>query len=116
MGALYQETPVRVEGSAQPGSYTVTAYECRQGRVVRQSQATLAVRRVGLPATVAALAHQRPAQYAGLAVIAAMIAGFGIDFVISRLRGKKRKWGEALGGAEAAPEHQPASSTRRGGH
>jgi len=101
---------------AQPGSYMLTAYECRQGRVIRQSTATLTVTRVGLPVAVAALAQQRPAQYAGLAVITAMIAGFGIDFVVSRLGGKRRKLRAAHGAGEAEPEREPTGSRRRGGH
>jgi len=101
---------------APPGSYTVTAYQCRQGRVVAQSSAALTVRRVGLPATIAALAQQHAAQYAVLAVIAAMLAGFGIDFIVTRLGGKRRRLKAAGGARETESERQPTGSLRRGGH
>ncbi len=76
---------------APPGSYEVRVYECRDGRVIRQSSAALEVVRVGFPAMMAALARDRTSLYGVVAVIAAMIAGFGIDFLAAHLPGGKAK-------------------------
>lgn len=100
---------------APPGVYTVTAYWCREGRVAGQTTATLTVKRVGLPAIVADLAQNQAPKYAVLAVLAAMLAGFGIDQVVSRLGGKRRRARVAHGVAEAAEQESRAGASR-GGH
>lgn len=101
---------------APPGRYIVAAYECHQGQVVAQSTATLVVSREGLPALVAKLATSKPALYGVMAVMTAMLAGFGIDFLVSRStrRSRKRRAARLIGEEEAQPEG--ASELRPGGH
>lgn len=73
---------------APPAAYVVHVYECRDDQVLRQSTVPLSVEEVGFPAKMAYLAKDRAVLYGILAVIVAMIAGFGIDFLASLL-GKK---------------------------
>jgi uncharacterized protein (TIGR02186 family) len=70
---------------APPGLYTVSAYECRDGAVAGELKATLKVDEVGFPAWMAHMAKDRAALYGAFAVIVALLAGLGIDFVASRL-------------------------------
>lgn len=76
---------------APPGSYDVKVYECRGGTVVRQASAPLNVVEVGFPARIALLASERASLYGAVSVIVAMLAGFGIDFLATRVFGKKRR-------------------------
>jgi len=90
---------------ASPASYEVRVYECRGGAIAGASTVPLTVVRAGFPATMAYLAADRPALCGILAVLAAVLAGFGIDFIASRLP-KKR----------AVPaEVKPAARSARGG-
>jgi len=100
----------------QPGDYTVSAYECREGKVIRESSATLSVRRVGLSAAVVNLAHNRPPVYGAMAVLVAAIAGFGIDLLVSRSARKRRKLRAAKLIGETEAEQPSASELRRAGH
>jgi uncharacterized protein (TIGR02186 family) len=77
--------------TAPPAAYEVKAYECRDGRVVLQTSAPLNVVKVGFPAEISKLAMEKASQYGVIAVIIAVMAGFGIDFLAARLFGKKRK-------------------------
>ncbi len=79
--------------TAQPAEYEVAAYECRDGAVTNTSKATLIVKKVGLPAQVYDFAMNHARQYGLLAVIIAMCAGFGIDFVVSKTFGGKPRGG-----------------------
>jgi hypothetical protein len=69
--------------------YVVSAYECRNGAVVRQTSVPLKVVRVGLAAELAFLADQHESLYGLIAVLAAAMAGFGIDFLAMLLRPRK---------------------------
>jgi uncharacterized protein (TIGR02186 family) len=75
---------------APPGTYEVRLYECRDGFVVGQASAPLQVVEVGFPARIAFLAKERAYLYGAVAVMVAVLAGFGIDFLATRLFGKKR--------------------------
>jgi uncharacterized protein (TIGR02186 family) len=75
--------------SVAPGIYRVNALECRNGEVVENSEVKLKVVEVGFPALVVRLAMQRPAIYGVISVVIAMLAGFGIDFLASRLFKRK---------------------------
>ena len=77
--------------TAPPAEYQVRAYECRDGRVVRESTARLDVVKIGFPSRVFDLAMNRAPQYGLIAIIIAIIAGLGIDFVVARLFGTRRK-------------------------
>lgn len=70
---------------APPATYEVVAYECRGREVVGRASVPLEVREVGFPLTLARLAKDRAVLYGGLCVLLAMIAGFGIDFLVTRL-------------------------------
>lgn len=71
--------------SAAAGTYSVSVHACRNGEVEETAEVPLSVVEAGLPATIASLARERPATYGIISVFAAMLAGFGIDFVVSRL-------------------------------
>jgi hypothetical protein len=73
---------------APPASYEVSVYECRDGAVTGKVTSGLVVREMGFPEKIAGMARNRGYLYGLLCVLVAMIAGFGIDFVATKL-GKK---------------------------
>lgn len=73
---------------APPASYEVRAYQCRDGSVFKVSSAPLEVVKVGFPKEMAHLAQDRAPLYGMMAVFIALLAGFGIDFIASRLSKK----------------------------
>jgi uncharacterized protein (TIGR02186 family) len=90
MGALTQEglpysLDFEMPKSAASGKYEVSVLECRDGKVVDKVDVDLAVVEVGFPALVARLARERASLYGIISVIIAMVAGFGIDFIASRI-------------------------------
>jgi len=93
---------------ATPGSYQVEVYACRDGRIVGQSGAALQLVEVGFPAFMAAAAREHPYGYGILAVILAVIAGFGIDALAVLLGGKKK---HIPAEAHPMPRPQPAHRT-----
>jgi hypothetical protein len=93
---------------ATPGSYQVEVYACRDGRIVGQSGAALQLVEVGFPAFMAAAAREHPYGYGILAVILAVIAGFGIDALAVLLGGKKKR---IPAEAHPMPRPQPAHRT-----
>lgn len=93
---------------ATPGSYQVEVYACRDGRIVGQSGAALQLVEVGFPAFMAAAAREHPYGYGILAVIMAVIAGFGIDALAVLLGGKKK---HIPAEAHPMPRPQPAHRT-----
>ncbi len=90
MGALTQEgipysLDFEMPKTAASGKYQVSVLECRDGKVVNNVDVDLAVVEVGFPALVARLARERASLYGLISVIIAMGAGFGIDFIASRV-------------------------------
>lgn len=83
-----QETPFSLDLAwpkrAMPATYEVIAYECREGAVTGRASVQLVVREMGFPETLARLAKDRAYLYGALCVLLAMIAGFGIDFIVSK--------------------------------
>ena len=73
-----------------PGSYHVTVYACRGGRVVAQSATVLYVEEVGFPAYMAMMASAKPWEYGAIAVLAAVLAGFLTDLITSSLRHRRK--------------------------
>ncbi len=73
-----------------PGSYRVAVYACRGGKVVAQSAASLQLMEVGFPAYITMLASSKPWFYGIGSVLVAVLAGFMIDLITSRLRRKRR--------------------------
>jgi Putative transmembrane protein (Alph_Pro_TM) len=90
---------------APPGTYQVDVYAIRDHAIIARASTRLEVVEVGFPAFMANLATSRPWFYGVLAVVAAVIAGFGIDAIAVRLR----KTGARPRPARAPlPEPQPA--------
>ncbi len=89
------EIPFSVELSwpriAPPATYAVTAYECRDGAVVRIHRAQLEVVKVGLPDEIYAFAMHEAPKYGAISVLIAVLAGFGIDFLAARIFGSSPK-------------------------
>lgn len=77
--------------TAPPEEYQVTAYECRGGEVVNQASTALRLVKVGVPADIYALAMQRPSIYGVIAIVLAMGAGLGMDFLAQRISGRRRR-------------------------
>lgn len=86
-----------------PGIYEIRAYECLGGAVLREMAVPLEVVEIGFPAFMSALSKNHPTIYGILAVVMAMLAGFGIDFLVSRFRGKKPAAEKPLPEAAPAP-------------
>lgn len=86
-----------------PGIYEIRAYECLGGAVLREMSVPLEVVEIGFPAFMSALSKNHPTLYGMLAVLVAVIAGFGIDFLASRLTGRKSRAKE-----KPLPETAPA--------
>jgi hypothetical protein len=74
--------------NAPPGSYEVEVYACRDRAIIGRANSSLSVVEVGFPVHMAALAKDHPFGYGVLAVLAAVMAGFAIDGISSRLRSK----------------------------
>jgi uncharacterized membrane protein YfcA len=71
---------------APPATYQLQVHECRGGRVVATATVPLEVAKIGFPAAVAGLAATRAPLYGVAAILVAVLAGFGIDFLAARLR------------------------------
>jgi uncharacterized protein (TIGR02186 family) len=76
--------------NAPPATYEVGVYEILRGSVTRHSSVPLKVVEVGFPATIFDLATNKAPVYGALAVLVAVLAGFGIDFLATLLFGKRR--------------------------
>jgi Putative transmembrane protein (Alph_Pro_TM) len=75
--------------NAAPGTYVVRVCACQGGNVQDSLEIPVKVVEVGFPAMIANLASERPATYGIISVVAAVIAGFGIDFLTTRIFKKK---------------------------
>ncbi len=93
---------------APPNNYEVSVYAVRDGQVVGTTVAPLEVVKIGFPAALAALATEHGSFYGILAVLVAVTAGFGIDFLATRLR-KKKPVPAALGRAAGRDEAKPVA-------
>lgn len=75
---------------APPARYELRVYQCRDRAIVHQSSMILEVKAVGFPAGMAGLARSHGPLYGFIAVLIAAMAGFGMDYLASRLtKGKK---------------------------
>lgn len=88
-GGLPYSLDFEMPRSATPGEYQVSVLECRNGEVANKSDVDLGVVEVGFPALVARLARERASLYGIISVMIAMAAGFGIDFIASRIFKRK---------------------------
>jgi uncharacterized protein (TIGR02186 family) len=75
--------------NAAPGTYIVRVCACQGGNVQNSLEVPLRVVEVGFPAMIADLAQDRPATYGIISVVVAVLAGFGIDFIATRIFKKK---------------------------
>ncbi len=91
---------------ALPGTYQVEVYACRDGQIVGQSGSQLRLVEVGFPALLLITAQKHPLGYGILAVLAAVIAGLGIDLLVMLVSGKKKLPGKLT------PAPQPAQRVR----
>jgi hypothetical protein len=74
---------------AGPGDYAVTVNACQDGAVRDSVRVTLKVMETSFPAMMADLARDRAATYGFISIAIAVAAGFGIDFMVTRLFKKK---------------------------
>lgn len=72
--------------TALPGTYGATVFECRDGAVARSATTTIEVVRAGLAATMRNAADGHAVVYGASAVLVMMVLGFGIDFLVARVR------------------------------
>jgi uncharacterized protein (TIGR02186 family) len=75
--------------NAAPGTYLVRVSACQGGDVTESLEIPVEVVEVGFPAMIADLARDRPATYGIISVVVAVLAGFGIDFLTTRIFKKK---------------------------
>ena len=75
--------------TAAAGKYAIGVLECQGGEIVRATELPLQVVEVGFPALVTFLATQHAAAYGAIAVVVAMLAGFGIDLIAARILKKR---------------------------
>jgi hypothetical protein len=95
------QTPLPTEGSvpyaleftwpksAAVGTYEIRVHACRDGEVKESSVVPLKVVEIGFPAMITSLARGHASTYGILSIIIAMLAGFGIDFIASRIFKKR---------------------------
>lgn len=67
----------------------MTVLECRKGAVATQSDVDLALVEVGFPALIAHMAKEHASVYGIGSIVIAMLAGFGIDYLASRIFKRK---------------------------
>ncbi|MGA2324968.1 MAG: TIGR02186 family protein [Bryobacteraceae bacterium] len=91
---------------ASPAHYEVRVYECRDGAVVGRVAAPLDVVKTGFPAAIADLAREHDSAYGVVAVLVAVLVGFGIDFLAAGLR-RKLRGASAAASERRAPEEEP---------
>ena len=75
--------------SAAVGTYEIRVHACRDSLVKETATVPLKVVEVGFPAMITSLARGHASTYGIVSIIIAMLAGFGIDFVTSRIFKKK---------------------------
>jgi uncharacterized protein (TIGR02186 family) len=76
---------------APPGTYTVTAFELKNDQVSPIAEQQLRVMEAGFAALISEFATEKAARYGILAVVLAVLAGFGIDFLAARFFRTGRK-------------------------
>lgn len=69
---------------AAPGTYTVTVYAVKDGKVVEQAEDHVLVEQVGVVKRLAGMAKDKAAAYGILSVLAALGAGFGVGIIFRK--------------------------------
>ena len=75
--------------TAPPATYELRVYEVKEGVVTHQLAVPLRAVRIGLPAWLALLNTDQPVYYGIAAVLTAVLAGFGVDRLVTTIFGKK---------------------------
>jgi hypothetical protein len=88
-GGLPFSVDFEMPRAATPGKYQVSVLECRNGEVTTKSDVDLEVVEIGFPALIARLAKERASLYGIISIIIAMVAGFGIDFLVFHIFRRK---------------------------
>jgi hypothetical protein len=97
---------------AGTGTYQVEVYACKNHSVVARAATPLSVVEAGLPLYLAGLAKSRPWVYGFVAVLVAVLAGFTIDGITSRLRRPvPRRAPQPSGAAAPAPGQLPQAGS-----
>jgi uncharacterized protein (TIGR02186 family) len=99
---------------APPDRYEVQVYECRDGAVVARAAMPLEVVRAGFAEMVGSLAAEHDSMYGVIAVIVAILAGFGIDFLASMLRRRNFEGFERAAAEPGAERRERREAARRG--
>ncbi len=66
---------------APPGDYNVEAFAVENGQVVEKAHTKIRVERVGLIKQLTHMAFEKPALYGVIAIVVAIVAGFGVGMV-----------------------------------
>ncbi len=85
-GVASYAAELRWPRTAPPDTYEVTVCECRGGVLTRTATATLEVTRAGMAAVLLEAAGNHAMAYGAIAVLVMMVLGFGIDFLVARVR------------------------------
>jgi uncharacterized protein (TIGR02186 family) len=67
-----------------PGTYTVTVYAVKDGKVVDKAEAKVVVEQVGFVKLLADMAKNKGALYGVLSIVIALAAGFGVGMVFRK--------------------------------
>ncbi|MGE5048575.1 MAG: TIGR02186 family protein, partial [Deltaproteobacteria bacterium] len=78
------EASVQLPGAAPPGEVEVAVLELASGALVGKEVTRVRIERVGLPAFLIRMAHERSALFGMLAVVALVLTGVGVDLLGSR--------------------------------
>jgi hypothetical protein len=72
--------------TARPGTYQATVYECSNNTVSGSASTAIDVEQAGVAALLRNMAEERATFYGAIAVAIMLGLGFGIDFLVARLR------------------------------
>lgn len=72
---------------APPGSYTVTVYAVKDGKVIETATSSVMVEQVGIVKTLATMAKNNGALYGIISILAALGAGFGVGLIFRKSEG-----------------------------
>jgi uncharacterized protein (TIGR02186 family) len=85
LGARLFRARVGIPSNVPTGTYTVTVYLVRGGKVVSAQSLPLVVSKIGIGARVYDFAHQQAAAYGLLAIVMALIAGWLANTLFRKL-------------------------------
>ena len=82
-GRLFRTT-VTFPANVPTGRYTVEVYLFRAGRLLSTATKPLTVRKAGIEASIFDFAHQHAAWYGIIAIVIALMAGWGAGMVFRK--------------------------------